>query len=161
MSLANSVNMIPPSWCNSPRGYVKHQNLLKHLIYFFEELGILLELPPEYQTHWDYGVDLIINDCINIDFKSFGLREDRLTYTWDSPHWKGKFAPKYSTSLTHYFIHPFGDSIEDWKVAKFNSVNTSIKRDKLNKPIFAPFYWKEDGGVESLSSFALKLPSAG
>ena len=142
MSIVPSIPMEPESWCKNPSGYVRHQLLLSELATYLESENIELTLPPP-RPGWDLGVDLLLGK-VAIDLKSFSLRAGPKSYTWDSEYWDGKPAPKYVGLKTDYFIHPFGDSILEWKVCKERGLRSSF----YGGP---PFYYRND--VEALSSF--------
>jgi len=141
MTVAEQVPFIVPSWAKSPKGYIAHQEKLKQFIEFVEAKGSKVSLPEETNT-WDYGIDVIV-DGLNFDIKSFTLRNDASTMTWESPRWKGEL-PKYEGTLTDYYIHPNGDSVEDWYVVPASA----LRRSYYNYP---PFYWKDQ--VKKVSDF--------
>jgi len=142
MSILKLINTEPQAWCKNPTGYTRHQLLLSTLVCELEKRDLELTLPPE-RDGWDEGVDLILGN-IAVDLKSFSLREGPRSFTWDSPFWDGKPAPRYLGAKTDYYIHPFGESLKQWKVAKAGGLRSSL----YGGP---PFYYKAD--VSTLAFF--------
>lgn len=137
-----------PNWePKSMKGYHRHQTVLVSFIEFCLARGWIVELPIfEEDAGWDYGVDVFVNGKA-IDLKSFGLREDAKSKTFDSPAYNGKGA--HPKSLTEWLVFaPTGSSADTWEVAPF-------KRQQKSKYGFPPFFWKND--VISFSEFASKM----
>lgn len=137
-----------PDWDpKSIEGYRRHQKVLVSFIEFCLGRGWTVELPIfKEDAGWDYGVDVLVNGKA-IDLKSFGLREDAKSKTFDSPAYNGKGAnPK---SLTDYLVFaPLGTMPDAWEVAPF-------KRQQKSKYGYSPFFWKND--VISFSKFVSKM----
>ena len=137
-----------PDWApHSIDGYRRHQKVLVSFIEYCLEKGWTVDLPVFGEdAGWDYGVDIFVNGKA-IDLKSFPLREDAKTKTFDSPAYNGKGA--HPKSLTAWLIFaPPGTSAEAWEAAPF-------KRQQKSKYGFAPYFWKKD--VVSFSEFASTL----
>jgi hypothetical protein len=132
-----STLLEPPNWTpNSIQGYYRHQRVLGTFIKFCLELGCTVELPIfEENANWDYGVDVVVNGLI-IDIKSFGLREDAKTKTFDSEAYRGKgHCPK---SFTKWLIFvPEGSSPSLWEAAPFH-------KQRKSKFGYPPYFWKSD-----------------
>ena len=137
-----------PNWNpHSMEGYRRHQKVLVSFIEFCLEQSWTVDLPIfDENEGWDYGVDVFVNGQA-IDLKSFGLREDAKTKTFDSPAYNGKGA--HPKSLTSWLIFaPLGSSADTWEAAPF-------KRQQKSKYGYAPYFWKKD--VVSFSEFASAL----
>ena len=137
-----------PNWDpNSMKGYRRHQKVLVAFIEFCLEQGWIVDLPIFAEdAGWDYGIDVFVNGKA-IDLKSFGLREDAKTKTFDSPAYAGKGA--HPKSLTEWLVFaPTGSSADTWEAAPF-------KRQQKSYKGYAPFFWKND--VISFSEFASTL----
>lgn len=141
MTTAEQVPFTIPAWANSPKGYIAHQEKLQQFIEFFENIGIEVSLPKE-TGQWDKGIDATI-DGKNYDLKSFPLRVNAHTMTWDSPRWEGEF-PKYEGQLTDFYIHPNGDSVKDWYIIPASA----LRRSEYG---YGPYYWRDS--VSKVSDF--------
>jgi len=134
-----------PDWApHSIDGYRRHQKVLVSFIEYCLEKGWTVDFPVFGEdAGWDYGVDIFVNGKA-IDLKSFPLREDAKTKTFDSPAYNGKGA--HPKSLTDFLVFASQDTSPDvWEVAPF-------KRQQKSKYGFPPFFWKND--VMSFSEFS-------
>ena len=135
MKVSETIPMTPQSWNKNPDGYVRHQLKLKELVEWFESRRIPVRLPEDTGT-WDKGIDLYVGD-LRIDLKSFGLRTNMKSLTWESTYYEGRPAPMYAESETDYFIHPTEGDPSTWVAARASSLKTSLYG-------FAPFYYHHD-----------------
>jgi hypothetical protein len=95
-----------------------------------------VELPvfPE-NSGWDYGVDALINGKI-IDYKSFDLREDAESKTFNSPAYTGR--DRNDNALTELLIFGCVESpLKKWEAAFFQNV-------KKSHYALPPFFWKHE-----------------
>jgi hypothetical protein len=137
-----------PDWDpRSMEGYRRHQKVLVSFIEYCFEKGWTVDLPVfSEDSGWDYGVDVFVNGKA-VDLKSFPLREDAKSKTFDSPAYNGK-GP-HPKSLTEWLVFaPPGTSAEVWEAAPFKRMRKSF----YNLP---PFFWKND--VVSFSEFASRV----
>ena len=135
MKISEIIPLEPQSWCKNPKGYIRHQLQLKKLAEWLESQNLILALPEDTGS-WDRGIDLYIGS-LKIDLKSFGLNPNRLSLTWDSPHYRGRSAPLYRGSETDYFIHASQAQPQTWIAAPAKALRTS-------KYGYQPYYFKSD-----------------
>jgi hypothetical protein len=137
-----------PDWdpC-SMEGYRRHQKVLVSFIEYCFEKGWTVDLPIfNKDMGWDHGIDVFVNGKA-VDLKSFPLREDAKSKTFDSPAYNGK-GP-HPKSLTDFLVFaPQNTKPDTWEVAPFKRMRKSY----YNLP---PFFWKKD--VVSFSQFAFTI----
>jgi hypothetical protein len=111
--------LVDPDWApHSLEGYRRHQKVLVSFIEYCFEKGWTVDLPIfDEDTGWDHGIDVFVNGKA-VDLKSFPLREDAKSKTFDSPAYNGK-GP-HPKSLTDFLVFaPQNTKPDAWEVAPF------------------------------------------
>ena len=140
----------PPIWAKNPHGWRKHQLLLVQFCKALEKLGIQVKLPKEVpgQKH-DNGIDLLVGpNEIAFDLKSFWLRKDYKTRTWDSPVHRKTEGRKafYTGKVTEQYIHADPEvPVSQWLVCRAAGLRRSYFPNR------APFYYHKD--IQTLNSW--------
>ena len=138
----------PQHWCNNPRHYVKHQQLLQKLVDYLAAKGEVLELPEETPGH-DNGIDLLVGESrLVVDLKSFWLTDGPRTRTWKSTYHAGNSGRKstWAGKATEIYIHAdFNVPVEQWLVCRASDLRMSYTGG-------APFYYRNR--IQTVKSWA-------